>query len=199
MVRPLAYVRWKRVAEASFAANVVMAVGLAGFVFLHSTGYVAQARMPDGRLIEAQRLKEPIRTDVALRNWAVTAVTEAFTLSHDDWEERLEGLRPYFSESGHENFVRNVKGSAFLEVLRREFQVASAVVQGAPVIVDMNYLEDGRRAWMLEFPMLITFQAGRDSSRRRYVARVVVGRVPLDERRAGIGIEWVTATREKEA
>ena len=193
------YLRWKKRAELSIAANGVLAAALFGAVLLHSTEYVVLARTGGGGEIRAQLLKEPVRTDAALRNWAVTAATEIFTLGHSDWEDRLGEVRKYFSESGYEAFNRRFRGSRFLEVLRSEFQKASAVAQGAPVIVGVALVEGGRRAWVLEFPMLITFEAGRDLARRRYVARVVVGRVPLGERLSGIGIESVTATRERQA
>ena len=193
------YLRWKMCAELSMAANGVLAVGLFGAVLLFSTDHVVLARTGGGGALEAQLLQKPVRTDVALRNWVVTAATEVFTLGHSDWEERLGAVRRYFSESGYEAFERRFRGSRFLEVLRNEFQNASAVAQGAPVIVGVALVEGGRRAWVLEFPMLITFEAGRDVVRRRYVARVVVGRVPLEERLSGIGIERVTATRERGA
>ena len=193
------YLRWKRRAELSMAANGVLAAALSGAVLLQSTDYVVLARTGGAETVEAQLLKEPVRTDGALRNWVVTAATEVFTLGHSDWEERLGDVRQYFSESGYEAFDKRFRASRFLEVLRREFQRASAVAQGAPVIVGVALVEGGRRAWVLEFPMLITFEAGRDQVRRRYVARVVVGRVPLEERLSGIGIESVTATRERDA
>ncbi len=193
------YLRWKKYAELSMAANGVMAAGLFGAVLLFSTDYVVLAKTGGGGEVEAQLLQKPVRTDVALRNWVVTAATEVFTLGHSDWEERLGAVRQYFSESGYEAFDRRFRGSRFLEVLRSEFQNASAVAQGAPVIVGVALVDGGRRAWVLEFPMLITFEAGRDLVRRRYVARVVVGRVPLEERLSGIGIERVTATRERGA
>ena len=193
------YLRWKKRTELSMAANGVLAAALVGSVLVHSTGYVVLARTGGGETIEAQRLKEPVRTDGALRQWVVTAVTEVFTLGHSDWEKRLGEVRKYFSENGYGAFNRRFRGSRFLKVLRSEFQRASAVAQGAPVIVGVALVEGGRRAWVLEFPMLITFEAGRDLVRRRYVARVVVGRVPLEERLSGIGIERVTATRERDA
>ena len=190
---------WQRCAEVSIGLNLFLGVALVAAVHWVATDYVVLARTGDGRSIEAQGLKEPVRTDVALRNWVVTAVSQTFTLGHSDWRERLGTIREYFSDSGHDAFVRRFTGSRYLKVLRDEFQKASAVAQGAPVIVGVDWLEDGRPGLIIEFPMLITFEAGENEVRRRYVARVAVGRVPLGERQAGIGIEWVRAAREREA
>ena len=75
-------------------------------------------------------------SDAALRNWTVSAVTESFTLGHHDWRLRLSGIREHFTDSGYESFLKGLDESLFLDRLRDNLQVASAVAQGAPVIVD---------------------------------------------------------------
>ena len=56
------------------ACNVLTAAAFAGYVYLHSTVYIAVAGMPDGRLVRLTPLDEPIMSDAALRNWTVSAV-----------------------------------------------------------------------------------------------------------------------------
>ena len=71
---------WRRAAAWLLACNVLTALAFAGYVYLHSTVYIAVAATPDGRLVKLTPLDEPIMSDAALRNWTVSAVTEAFTL-----------------------------------------------------------------------------------------------------------------------
>ena len=57
------------------ACNVLTAAAFVGYVYLHSTVYIAVAGMPDGRLVRLTPLDEPIMSDAALRNWTVSAVS----------------------------------------------------------------------------------------------------------------------------
>ena len=183
---------WRRAAAWLLVCNVLTAVAFAGYVHFHSTVYIAVAATPDGRLVPLTPLDEPIMSDAALRNWTVSAVTEAFTLGHHDWRLRLAGIREYFSDAGYESFLKGLDESLFLDRLRDNLQVASAVAQGAPVIVDTRFFA-GRVGWAVEFPMLVTFSAGTRRVSQELVAQVLVMRVPLDERPAGIAIEQLIA------
>ena len=187
---------WRRVAACLLVCNALTAAACAGYVWLHSTVYVTVAATPDGRLVPLTPLDEPIMSDAALRNWTVSAVTEAFTLGHHDWRLRLSAIRESFTDAGYESFLEGLDESLFLDRLRDNLQVASAVAQGAPVVTDTRYFQ-GRLGWVVEFPLLVTFAAGTRSVSQELIARVLVVRVPYSERPAGIGIAQLVAGREQ--
>ena len=190
---------WRRIAFVLLAMNVVLTLALWSYIDQHETVYRTFAVTPDGKVIEAQGLDEPVQTDASLKNWVVTAVTESFTFGHSDWQRRLSAVREYFTDEGYEAFVAGLEESLYLDRIRDNYQVASAVAQGAPVITHSRIFEDGRAGWQLEFPMLVTFHAGRKTSSSKMVAKVLVMRVPFEERLAGIGIEQIVATRQRRA
>ena len=97
---------------------------------------------------------------------------------------------------GYESFLAGLDQSLFLDRLRDNLQVASAVAQGAPVVTDTRYFE-GRLGWAIEFPLLVTFAAGSRSVSQDLLARVLVMRVPLSERPAGIGIAQLIADKRR--
>ena len=183
---------WRRVAVLALFCNLLMGVVLVGYILLHSTVYITVAATPDGRLIKLTPLEEPMMSDAALKNWAVAAVTEAFTLGHHDWRMRLSGVRESFTDAGYDSFLQGLEDSLFLDRLRDNLQVASAVAQGAPVITDTHFFE-GRIGWSIEFPILVTFQAGSRRVSQNLIANVLVVRVPFEERVAGIGIAQLIA------
>ncbi|MDE0175374.1 MAG: DotI/IcmL/TraM family protein [Defluviicoccus sp.] len=187
---------WRRVAGYLALSNLATAAALVGYVWFHSTTYITVAATEDGKLIPLTPLDERIMSDVALKNWAVAAVTEAFTLGHHDWRRRLSAVRKYFTDDGYDSFVKGLEESLFLDRLKKNRQVASAVANGAPVITDTRKFE-GKIAWAIEFPMLLTFQAGTRRRDQKLVARVLVIRVPLSERATGIGIAQLIASRGK--
>ena len=187
---------WRRIAGWLAMSNVATAAALAGYVWFHSTTYVTVAATPDGRVIPLTPLDEPIMSDSALKNWTVAAVTEAFTLGHHDWRARLSAVRRHFTDKGYESFLAGLEESLLLARLRENRQVASAVATGAPVIVDTRKYR-GRIAWEIEFPMLMTFQAGAKRLDQALNGKVLVTRVPLSDRVTGIGIARLVASRGK--
>ena len=187
---------WRCLAVWLVISNTLTAGTLAVYILTHSTVYVTVAATPDGKIVPLTPLDEPVMTDAALRNWTVSAVTEAFTLGHHDWRLRIAGLREYFTDRGYESFVSGLDKSLFLQRLQDNHQVASAVAEGAPVVTDVRKF-NGRLAWALEFPILVTFAAGTRTVNRRLLAQVLVTRLPLQERAAGIGIDQLIASRRK--
>jgi len=185
---------WRRIALVLTAVSAAQAAALAGYIHYHSTVYITVAATPDGRVIEMTPLDEPIMSDAALRNWTVAAVTEAFTLGHHDWRMRLADIRGYFTGEGYDGYLQALDDSLYLDRIRENLQVAAAVATGAPVIVATR-LFGGRAAWSIEFPMLVTFQAGNRINHQKLTTRVLVMRVPLSENAAGIGIQQLIATR----
>ena len=185
---------WRRIAGWLAMSNVATAAALAGYVWFHTTTYITVAATPDGRVIELTPLDEPIMSDAALKNWTVAAVTEAFTLGHHDWRARLSAVRRHFTDDGYESFLGGLEESLLLTRLKDNRQVASAVATGSPVILDTRKYR-GRIAWEIEFPMLLTFQAGAKRLDQGLKTKVLVTRVPLSDRVTGIGIARLVASR----
>lgn len=185
---------WRRVAGWLAVSNAVTAAALAGYVWFHTTTYITVAATAEGRVIPLTPLDEPIMSDSALKNWTVSAVTEAFTLGHHDWRDRLSAVRQHFTDDGYESFIRGLEESLLLARLRDNRQVASAVATGAAVVVDTRRF-DGRIGWEIEFPMLVTFQAGARRLDQALTVSAAVIRVPLSERERGIGIARLVASR----
>ena len=69
---------WRRAAVWLVVANTLTASALVAYILAHSTVYITVAATPDGKIVPLTPLDEPVMTDAALRNWTVSAVTEAF-------------------------------------------------------------------------------------------------------------------------
>ncbi len=187
---------WRRIAIWLAVSQTLTAGAFTAWLTFHATAYVTVAATPDGRIIPLVSLDEPVMTDASLRNWTVSAVTEAFTLGHHDWRMRLADIRESFTDRGYESFLQSLEESRFLLRLRRDYQVASAVAQGAPVVTDVRR-HGGRLVWAVEMPILVSFSAGSSVRNERLLARALVTRVSRSERAAGIGIDQLIASKGK--
>lgn len=185
---------WRRAFFILLAVTLLLAGSLSAYIALHSTVYITVAATPDGRILRLSPLSEPMMSGAALKNWTMTAAIESFTLGHHDWRMRLSAAREYFTNAGFDSFVKGLEDSLFLPRIRDNLQVSSAAAEGAPVITHARRI-NGRLAWSVEFPMLLTFTAGKQRRDERLLVRALVIRVPLSERTSGIGIAQLIATR----
>ena len=187
---------WRATALALLAVVVLLSAAVAGLALRARPVDHVVAATPDGRLIELTRLDQPIMTGAALSQWTATAVTQALTFGHHDYRMRLAAARERFTDAGYDAFLRELDGSQILSRVRDARQVVSAVAQGAPVIVDTIVHQD-RLSWELQFPLLLTFSTGTRELTEQLAARVLVVRVPRDERAAGIGVAQIVAERKR--
>ena len=184
---------WRRAAMGLLVCNLLTVAAFGAYIYLHSTVYITVAATPDGRVVPMTPLDEPIMSPDQLSQWTVSAVTAAFTMGHHDWRRRLAEVRSSFTDEGYESFLAGLDEGLFLERLRKNLQVASAVAQGAAVITQAG-LYGGRAGWWVEFPVLVTFQVSGTRYDKKMLVEVFVKRVSREERPAGIGIQQIIAT-----
>lgn len=191
-----AHALWRRCALVLLATTLLLAVAVTALALRHRPADRAYAALPDGRIIPLTPLDQPIMTGAALSQWTVTAVTEALTFGHHDWQMRLAAARERFTDAGYDGFLTELEESQILGRVRDHRQVVQAVARGAPVITD-TIVGSGQLGWELQLPLLLTFAAGSRQLDEELVLRVLVLRTRRDERAAGIAIEQLVAERRR--
>ena len=74
-------------------------------------------------------------------------------------------------------------------------QVLSAAPKGAPIL-ESEGLVAGRYQWVVQVPLILTYQSGARTQNTGLLVTVVVVRVPRLESPNGVGIEqWVAVPR----
>ncbi len=193
---------WQVATAVAVAGQVATAGTLLVWMSVREPVYVAMATDLSGgaeRVVAEDDAGSDMEIGVLL-TWTVATVTQALTIGFDDWRERIEGLRGRFTEGGFDVYRAVLEESLVLERLRRQRQKVSAVAQGAPVLVRVGRLADGRLGYEVEFPLLLTFYAGEGSKLDEQLAvRAVVVRAPREERFAGIALEEFWMTRRVES
>ena len=203
-VRPLPGTHgvWQVVAVLAVAGQLAAVGALFVWMGLREPAYVAVATGMGGGtapVVAEDDAGADMQIGVLL-TWTVATVTQALTIGFDDWQERIEALRGRFTKGGFDAYLAVLEESLVLERLRKQRQKVSAVAQGAPVLVRVRRLEDGRMGYEVEFPLLLTFYAGEGSKLdEKLAARAVVARMPRKERFAGLALEAVWLARRVEA
>ena len=153
------------------------------------------ATTEDGRLVPMIALSEPNMSAPALMSWVAQSSTEVMTFGFNDYRRRLQESSRNFTRRGWESFTQALQKSRIIEMVEANQQVVTAAPQGAPILESQG-LVAGRYQWVIQLPMVLTYQAGSVSRSDSLLVTLVVVRVPRLESPNGIGIEqWIAVPR----
>jgi intracellular multiplication protein IcmL len=153
------------------------------------------ATTEDGRLIPMVPLSEPNLSDPALLSWAAQAASEVMTMGFSDYRRRLQEASRNFTPTGWAGFTTALGKAQTIDNLEKGRQVARAVPDGAPIITARG-LAYGRYQWVMEIPLVVTYESGAGTRSDRILVQLQVVRVSRLESPSGVGIEqWVASPR----
>jgi intracellular multiplication protein IcmL len=182
---------------AVFQSMIIL--GLVGLMF-----YVVHVHQPenryfatteDGRLVPMIALTEPNLSTPALMSWVAQATTEVMTFGFNDYRRRLQEASRNFTRQGWESFTEALQKSRIIETVETNQQVVTAAPQGAPILQSEGVVA-GRYQWIIQIPMVLSYQSGSKTRSDSLLVTVVVVRLPRLESPNGIGIEqWIAVPR----
>jgi len=149
------------------------------------------ATTEDGRLIPMVQLNEPNLSNPALMSWVAQAATEVMTFSFNDYRRRLQVSARFFTRRGWESFSGALQEARIIESITSNSQVVSAAPSGAPVL-NSEGVVNGQYQWVVQIPMVLTYQSGSQRRSDKWIVTLVVVRVPRLESPNGVGIaQWI--------
>ncbi len=179
--------------------QVIVIVGLIGAMF-----YVISAHQPenryfatteDGRLIPMLGLNEPNLSTPALMSWVAQSTTEVMTFGFNDYRRRLQESSHNFTKVGWESFTKAMQNARIIEMVEANQQVITTAPAGAPILQSEG-VANGRYQWLIQIPIILTYQSGAKTKSNSLLVSVVVVRVPRLENPSGVGIEqWIAVPR----
>lgn len=153
------------------------------------------ATTEDGRLIPMVALHEPNLSTPALMSWVAQASTEVMTFGFNDYRRRLQESSRNFTRRGWESFTQALQKSRIIEMVEANQQVVTAAPAGAPILESEGVVA-GRYQWIIQLPLVLTYQSGSRTKSDTLLVTVVVVRVPRLESSNGVGIEqWIAVPR----
>ncbi len=153
------------------------------------------ATTEDGRLVPMIALSQPNLSTPALLSWVAQAATEVMTFGFNDYRRRLQSASRNFTRRGWESFTQALQKSRIIERVEANQQVVTAAPQGAPILQSESAVA-GRYQWVVQLPMVLTYQSGNKRISDRLLVTLVIVRVPRLESPNGVGIEqWIAVPR----
>lgn len=149
------------------------------------------ATTSDGRLIRMVALNEPNMNDAAIVSWAARAASDVMTFGFHDYQRRLQEASTYFTRRGWQSFTEALDRSRVIEGIQQGQRVVTAAPKSAPVISQQG-LVDGVYRWVVELPLIVTYQSGTAQQSDTINVQLVLVRVSTLDSPSGVGIQqWI--------
>lgn len=168
---------------------VLLSVFLA-YLITHPPAPQYFATSVHGRVTPIVALDEPNQSDSAVLQWANQAAIASYTYNFVNFQNELKAASVYYTNTGWQQFMSALEQSNNLNVLRAKKLIVSAVATRAPIILEKGML-NGRYAWRVQMPMLVTYQSASEFSQQNIVVTMLISRISTIESPRGIGISQI--------
>lgn len=170
----------------SMIANFLLAL-LVSYVVTHPPAPKYFATSINGRITPLFALNEPNQSDSAVLQWSNQAAIAAFTYNFVNYRSELQASSGFFTADGWTQFLKALEESNNLDAVKAKKLIVSAVATRAPIILQKGIL-NGRYAWRVQMPLLVTYQSASEFSQQSNVVTLLITRVSTLNSPRGIGI-----------
>lgn len=153
----------------------------------HRKEPIFYAEQPNGKTMELTAYTSPtVRSDVLLR-WASKAAVAAYTFDFVNYPKQFELARPYFTETGWEDYQRSVE--RLINVITQNKLFVNGVVVGPPVMTQQGEYPGKGKFWRVQLPFLVTYQSSEQTRQERYTVILNLVEVSPAITPSGVGID----------
>lgn len=169
---------------------IILMLVIAGIVLYqvkHRPLPVFIAHSAEGKEMRLDPRDEPNFLPDTLMRWANKAAVTSYTFDFANYNKQLEQARPYFTDSGWENYRGSIAGLLDSIVANQVF--VNGVVVGTPVITNEGDLTGHGYAWRIQLPFLVTTQSAEITDQKNYTLILTIIKIPTQINPVGIGVD----------
>ena len=166
---------------------VFIAIGFVFYQMLHRPLPVFYAKDVNNQTMELNAFNAPNRLPETILRWATKAAISAYTFDFVNYNRQIAAVKPYFTESGWNDYQQSVQG--LIETIVQNKLFINGVVSGAPVISNEGPLPGIDYAWRVQIPFLVTYQSANITTKRDFYVALTIIHVPTSVNPQGIGID----------
>lgn len=167
-------------------ALVILVLTMA-YLFTHRPEPKYFATTQTGRVLQLVPLSTPMLSTEALLNWASQVAMGAYTYNFANYRQKLQLQQINFTTDAWQQFLLQLKNSGNIQAVDQRKINVSAVASGAPVVVYQGML-DGRYAWKVQVPLLVTFVSASDRFQKNYLVTMVIVRISTVDNQNGVAV-----------
>lgn len=135
-------------------------------------------------------LELPVKSVSEITAWSSQVAVQLFTVDFFNIDAQISKLRPFFTKPGWEAVTEALRSSGWAASLKEKKLSASAVLQGPPSVLTHG-VENGSYRWVINFPLLVTYESASEQRKETRIFTLTVRRVDADfgAGQAGIAID----------
>lgn len=171
--------------------SMVVNLGLFGVLFwmiTHPPQPRYFATSINGRITPLFPLDKPNQSDSAVLQWANQAAIASFTYNFVNYRQELQAASEFFTPNGWKQFLDALEASNNLDAIKAKKLIVSAVATQAPIVLRKGTIQ-GRYAWRVQMPLLVTYQSASAFNQEKNIVTMLITRVSTLNSPRGIGIE----------
>lgn len=185
------YRLWLSVAIIEAFAILCLVISMIVLISVHQPENRYFATTEDGRLVPMVPLNQANLSKPALMSWAAQSATEVMTFNFADYRRRLQEASRHFTREGWRSFTQALQSADIIKAVNENRQVVTAAPRQAPVLISEGVIA-GQYQWVVEIPMMFTYQFGQSKRSDSMIVRLTIVRVPKLESPNGVGIQqWI--------
>ena len=167
-------------------ALVILVLTMA-YLFTHRPEPKYFATTQTGRVLTLIPLSAPMLSTEALLNWASQVAMAAYTYNFANYRQKIQLQESNFTSDAWQEFLTQLKTSGNIQAVDQRKIIVSAVVSGAPIVVSQGLL-DGRYAWRVQLPLLVTFNISSERFQKNYLVTMTIVRISTLQNQNGVAI-----------
>jgi intracellular multiplication protein IcmL len=125
----------------------------------------------------------------ALMSWVAQATSETMTFGLNNYQRRLQEASRHFTDRGWDSFAKAIEEIELINTVVQNRQILYATPRGSATVVSEGFLADGTYEWIVDMPLMITYELGGAKESRAQNIRVNIRQVPLLQNPMGVGID----------
>lgn len=145
------------------------------------------AHASNGNIIRLTASYEPNMLSSTLIKWANQAVVAAYTYDFLNYPDQLKLAQPYFTENGWKLYSRSIQD--LINTMVKNQLIVNGVVSGPAVISNQGDLPSVGRAWRVQVPFLVSYQAAENIRTDNFIVTLTLVTIPTTQNPTGIGID----------
>lgn len=138
--------------------------------------YILRINLPEAKYFPVQEnsklimdppLYKRIEADELFINKMLNEAEKVFYFDYVNYKSDLQKKRQYFTARGYRNFLDALERSNNIELLLKKKMVASLKRTSNDYKLIENKVRQGRMYWVVEVPIIVTYQNGNDETFRQ--------------------------------
>ncbi len=138
------------------------------------TGTAQPSQKPSSLPENAIPMDQPHRNTSQITEWIINAAADALTFDKADSKTKLAGTRPYFNQTGREQYEAFLTETKLVKVLESEKYYIRSYVNDAPLLLNEG-VTGGTYHWLYEVPVMVSYMTRASKGYKE-------GAIPLNQK-----------------